>query len=228
MSGPRRKKMYEFLARRDGERCYIGGEPGNFNTLVLDHADNDNANNDPRNLHLVCRFINGLKNPRGRGKRKMLSSVYVSVTGSDSMLEPARTLSAEFKKNQEAEPAFRHWIFSETWTKGELPLDEAIDCGAATANCSQESTKRYVRKETSRVRLYEIVENAETKQKVIRFRKEWETHRLKEEKRRNDALAGGWARKQVKEVLSGKPHKKKKPDEERKEPPDESPSSESS
>ena len=205
LSGPKRRKLYELLARRDGERCFVGGERGNFWTLLIDHADNDNQNNDPVNLHLMCRSINGAKNPRGFGrKKKQSSSVYVCVSEEDysEALEPVRTTSAELKKNEQAEPDFRHWLFIEIWRKGRLPLEEVIDCGAAVAGCSQETIKRYLRKESSRVRLYQILEEPETGRKYVQFRPEWEKHRKKEEGRRTlDRQARNWREDTIRDAF---------------------------
>lgn len=216
MSGPRRKKAYEFLARRDGECCFIGGESGSKDTLVIDHADNDNRNNRLVNLHIICPSMNAVKNPRGRVRRK-LSSVCVSEAA--LKMESAQPSSAEFKKNLQAEPDFRHWLFTEIWRKGRLPLEEVIDCGAALARCSQESIRRYLRKECSRVRIYEIVEDSETKQKFVQFKPEWESHRKQEEQRRNnDRFAGNWREELIKDVAFIEEDSNKKIDEKKRTP----------
>jgi hypothetical protein len=214
--------MYEFLAHRDGEYCFIGGESGNDQTLVIDHADNDNSNNDPSNLNLICRSMNAAKNPRGRSRKKM-SSVCVNVREELLRAEFALPSSAEFKKNLQSEPDFRHWLFLEIWRKGRLPLDEVIDCGAAVARCSQESIKRYLRKECSRVRLYEIVNDETPRQKFVQLRGEWEQHRQNEEKRRNnDRYARNWRKDQIKGVAFIEKDNKKKVDESNKKAVDES------
>jgi hypothetical protein len=215
LSGPKRKKMYEFLARRDGERCFIGGERGNYHTLIIDHADNDNSNNTPSNLHLVCRQCNSMKNPRGRASKSgILSSVYVCEESNPYAFEYPKASSAEFVKNQQSEPAVRHWTFIEIWRKGRLPLDEAIDCAAAIGECSQESVRRYYRKETSRVRIYEFVEDQATGQKYIQFKPEWERFRQKEEQRRKaDWQARNWRKDQIKNVAFIEKDNKKKLDE---------------
>lgn len=192
MSGPRRKKMYEYLCHRDGERCFIGGELGNNSTLVIDHADNDNSNNHPSNLHLVCYSINTAKDPRGRGRRK-LSSVRVSACEELYRIESALPTSATLKKNQQAEPDFRHWLFLEVWRDGRLLLEDVIDSGAAYANCSQDAIKRYIRKECSRVRIYEMVKDHNMGREYIQFKSEWEEHRKKAEARKTlDRIARNW------------------------------------
>jgi hypothetical protein len=211
MSGPKRKRFYDILARRDGEYCFIGGEPGTRETLEIDHADGDRSHNCLPNLHLVCPSINSMKNPRGRGKKK-LSSVCVSVC--EDELEPAPPASAEFRKNLQSEPAFRHFLFIEVWRRGMVPIDELIDCGAAAARCSQETVKRYLRKECSHVRLYEVVDDPESKQRSVRFRPEWERHRQKELKRRElDWQARNWRKDQIKDISFIQKHAKAKIDE---------------
>lgn len=181
MNGPKRKKRYELLARKEGEYCFIGGEPGTKVSLVIDHADNNNANNKRSNLHLICRSMNSAKNPRGSSKRKR-SSACVSVNNDASGSEPVQ-VSAELKKNLQAEPDFRHWLFIEIWRKGRLSLIEVINCGAAIARCSQSAIRRYLDKESSRVRIYVIVEDPETKERFVQFRPYWERCRKLEERR---------------------------------------------
>ena len=221
MSGPKRKKMYEYLAKRDGECCFIAGEHGTKQTLVIDHADNNNGNNSRVNLHLMCISMNAAKNPRGRGRKK-LSSVCVSVSEELSKIESAQASSAEFKKNLQSEPDFRHWLFLEIWRKGRLPLDEVIDCGAAVARCSQETIKRYLRKECSRVRLYQIVEDTDNNRRFVQFNPEWEAHRKKEEERRQiDCYAKNWSEDQIKDVAYIEKDSKKKVDEKKKRTSDE-------
>ena len=216
MSGPKRKKTYEFLAHRDHERCFIGGEPGNNSTLVIDHADNDNSNNNPENLHLMCSSMNAAKNPRGRGRKKM-SSMRMSAPEELSKIGSAEPSSAQLKKNQQAEPDFRHWLFLEIWRKGKLLLDDVIDSGAAQAGCSQDSIKRYLRKECSRVRIYDLVQDLDTKEKFVQLKSEWEQHRKKEEEQRaDDCRARNWEKDDVKVVPFKEKDSTKKLDEEKK------------
>jgi hypothetical protein len=185
MNATRRKKLYKSLVLRDGECCFIGGEPGNASSLVIDHADNDNSNNTLGNLHLICRSTNAVKNPRG-SSRKIQSSMSMKTAEEMLRLEAAQASSAEFLKNMQAEPDFKHWLFSEIWRKARLPLNDVLDCGAAIARCSQATVNRYLKKECSRVRLYQIIEETDTKGRFVEFNPEWEELRKQEMDRRMD------------------------------------------
>ncbi len=210
MSGRNRKKLFAMLKQRDGAYCFICGEPGDEKTLVIDHADNDNSNNDPSNLHLVCRAINAAKNPR-KSVRRIQSSVGEKERETLIAIDCDQPQSAEFRKNLESEPAFRRWLFIEIWRKREIDYEDALDCGAAVARCSQQTIIRYLKKECSRVRLYKITVKSETKQRLIQFRPFWEMCRRKEEARR---LLGqqsrNWRKDSNKDVLVLLKDKKKK------------------
>lgn len=108
----------------------------------------------------------------------------------ESEPEKTRINSAEFAKNLQSEPDFRHWLFSEVWRNGRVEWEEALDCGAAIGRCSQETVRRYLKKETSRVRPYRVMEDEETKTKYVVFRENWDRARRKEEERRaNDRFS---------------------------------------
>jgi len=193
MTGPKRKRIYEELVRRDGECCYIGGEKGTFETLVIDHLDNNPKNNNRKNLHLVCRSINHAKNPRGRSRKQS----FVCVSG--DMNEDPRPSSAEMAKNLQSEPDFRHWLFMEIWRKGGLELDDVIYSGAAAARCSPETVRRYTKTQTRRLRPFDVIEDLDSKTKHVVFRLKWEKAREKEENRRIlNAQAKNWKESQGK------------------------------
>jgi hypothetical protein len=194
MSGPRRKKIYDFLVARDGEFCWIGGETGNNHTLVIDHWDNNNANNDLQNLHLICRSVNALKNPRGRS-RKIQSSTYVcaDVSASITKLMNPRSLSPELEKNLHAEPRFRHWLFSNVVHHTRIKLATVLNGGAETAHCSQETIKRYVRKLTWEEGLYHMVMDIDTQTEFVELKPAWDTFRKKiEEVKKLDEQVKNW------------------------------------
>ena len=123
LNGPKRRKLYRLISQRDGEFCWIGGEPGDNNSLVVDHWDNDNSNNDPQNCHLLCRSMNGLKNPRGRDRRHKKHSS-VCVGGREGSLGHGEigVATLEMLKNQTAEPAFRHWLFGRVVREGRVSI----------------------------------------------------------------------------------------------------------
>jgi hypothetical protein len=202
MSGPRRSKIYKFLCQRDGERCFIGTEAGNKETLVVDHWDNDNTHTDPSNLHLICRGMNAVKNPRRSYRGKMQSSVYVCENGNHELIEPPKTVSAEFLKNQIAEPIYLHWLFAEVVQHGRIPISDAIDCGAAIAHVSQVTVARYLKKATCKVGLFQLVEGGEIRDRFVELRPVWATFRKTEEERKKlEKYARNWR----KEILDGIP-----------------------
>jgi hypothetical protein len=107
--------------------------------------------------------------------------------------EPIKTNSAELIKNQQSEPAFRHYLFIEIVHHTRRLFEEIILEGASTAHCSQATIKRYLEKETCKIRLYRIVEDEATKEKYIEFKPEWNAFRKKdEERRRLNELANNW------------------------------------
>ena len=65
MNSRTRQITYEYLKLRDGEYCRICGVSDEDKLLMVDHIDNDNSNNTPKNLQLLCRRCNYNKNPRG-------------------------------------------------------------------------------------------------------------------------------------------------------------------
>ncbi len=196
MSAARRKKFYEFLVLRDGEVCFIGDEDGTTESLIIDHWDGDNSNNDPKNLHLFCRTMNNVKNPRGRDHRhKLVSSVYVCVNPQEDIRnsEPRVTQSAEFLKSQDAQPRFRHWLFLNIVKMKRIALDEAINSGAEIAHVSQVTVKRYLGRVLSEVSIYQIEVEAETGKKFLALKPKWDTfRRANEAKQKLNQQAKNW------------------------------------
>jgi hypothetical protein len=142
LNSRQRRKLFEQLRARDGERCNVCKRFGNCNTLVVDHRDNNPDNNGLSNLQLLCRRHNYTKNPRG-SKPKM-------VLDSRELAQPKIT-SAEFLKNTKSEPSFCHWIHRILRKEHRIPYDDAINSGAQMAGCSPVTAKRYLDKLTSSV-----------------------------------------------------------------------------
>ena len=76
MSGQARKKWYKFLGKRDGEFCKFCRRSPKEMQLVIDHKDNNNSNNNPKNFQLLCRRCNLIKNQK--------RSIAVCVNENDS------------------------------------------------------------------------------------------------------------------------------------------------
>lgn len=185
MSGPKRKKVYGMLVCRDGEKCFIGHEPGDFNSLIVDHWDGNNSNNRSRNLHLLCRAMNSIKNPRGsiHKRNEILSSVSVNRPVIDGVIRPqmVRVQSMEMLKNLQSEALFRHWFFSQIVHCIELDLDEVVTCAAEYIPCSVTSVNRYIDKVSCKLGLYQIQLNQDTGKKLIRLKPIWESFRKRNE-----------------------------------------------
>lgn len=162
MNSRTRKRLYPLLVKRDGERCAICRGHGTTLTLVIDHVDNDNSNNDPANVQLVCRKCNLEKNPRGGLNQ---SPIYVDTNAYESRKRP----SPELQRNMDCEPAFRRWLYRKVKTKGRIEFHDAVNAGAEKAGCSQATIVRYIQKVTSSEGIYQVVPDLEGEGKFIEF-----------------------------------------------------------
>lgn len=180
MSGPARKRIYQMLVKRDGEVCYIGGEPGTSETLVIDHWNNRNDDNRISNLHLLCRPMNAVKNPRGPGKKtELLSSVCVINRMNEEKIKSALPpiQSAELLQNLTKEPDFRHWLFHCIVKFVMMELNEVVNSGAELVRCSPRTIDRYLDKLTSSVGMYTLNEESSTGKKLITLKPRWDIFR---------------------------------------------------
>ncbi len=166
MNSRNRAKFYKLLTKRDGERCNICKKAGTIDTLVIDHKNNDNSDNRPENLQLLCHSDNSKKNPRGKGKKQSPES----IRGDEH--QEKKAYSPEFKKNQEAEPVFRHWLFEMVRKRSRMSLDDVLNGGAEKSVCSQSTINRYLQKECSIEGKY-IVSIGEDGKKYIEFNQEY-------------------------------------------------------
>src|SRR5258708_2304923 len=141
MNSRNRKKFFQLIVQRDGgPYCFIGGERLTYETAIIDHFTNRSDDNRLENLHLLCRSMNSVKNPRGRDKRhKVLSPMSGNIYVQMFETERLRTNSVELLKNMQAEPDFRHWLFWKVVHDGKVFFEDALDAGAAFARCSQET-----------------------------------------------------------------------------------------
>ena len=107
--------------------------------------------------------------------------------------EGLRTNSVEIIKNLQAEPDFRHWLFWKIIRDRKVLFEDALDAGAAFARCSQETVRRYLKKEISEVRLYSLIEEPESKKKLVVFKPELSICRgWQEEKERHKRFSQNW------------------------------------
>ncbi len=124
------------IVRRDGECCKFCGRSPPEVSLVIDHKDNDNRNNNLSNLQLTCRACNYKKNPR----RPLDMCVN----------EKSNSRFDSISINQEKEPKFREYVYGEIQETGSALWDDLVDAGAEFVGVSIETTKRYMRKMISK------------------------------------------------------------------------------
>lgn len=155
-----RKRLYSMLVSRDGEFCATCGKAGLSETLVVDHIDNNNANNDPDNLQLLCRSCNTKKNPRGKAKPRNASAEVHE-----------QSASRELIKNEKCEPLFRQWIETQVSKWSRLELKDAVNSGAEVAGVSPATSMRYLDKMTSSAGKLRVTTIDEVK--FIQFKEYW-------------------------------------------------------
>lgn len=159
--GHTRREFYEEMCADEGEWCKICGMKPPEVYLEIDHKDGNPKNNARKNRQFLCRSDNRKKNPRGKARRKALDP---------SIVDQPKVSSAEFQKNREAEPRFRHWLYEIVKGHGRILLNDAVNSGAEVANASQITIKRYIQKTCSGAGLYAIVHDSTLDAKVIEFR----------------------------------------------------------
>jgi hypothetical protein len=129
MNGPTRKKIYTELSK-NGELCQFCGRTSDVMQLVIDHIDNNNVNNNPENLRLLCRRCNYIKNPR----RPVDECVNENVHEEMSELQTSHT-----KK-----PLFRRFVWHEINELEEIPEKNILDSVAEELDMSQVTAKRWL------------------------------------------------------------------------------------
>ena len=142
-----RDRLYPILAKRDGEECSICGCIGNASSLVIDHFDNNNRNNELENLQLLCRKCNAIKNSRGKGKRKTLVDVAQHIT-----------TSREIILNEKYEPMFRKYLEKKCSEEFPVELKDLIASGAEITDASQTTIIRYIDKMCSSAGRFQIID----------------------------------------------------------------------
>ena len=144
MSGQLRKKRYKFLVKRDGEFCQFCRKTPNEGQLVIDHIDNNNSNNDPKNLQLFCRSCNYIKNPR--------RPVAMCVNENDS-----QDNMTELEINKTKEPQFKKYVAQRINENGSVQEKDLINSSAEVLSLSPMTTKRYLDKICSCEGIYQRV-----------------------------------------------------------------------
>lgn len=213
MNSRNRRKFYDLIVARDGGAfCFIGGEPLTFETAVIDHLNNLNNDNRLDNLHLFCKSMNCVKNSRGRDDRhRVLSPMSGKIYTQMCENEQVRTNSIEIIRNMVSEPNALHFIFWRMIRDGKILLEDALDGAASFARCSQETVRRYLKKELSELRLYMLREDPETGKKVIQFKPEWAIFREKlEDREKQKKVIRNWEEIMNEEAFGSLPSKNKR------------------
>lgn len=134
MRKSKRIELYHLLIQRDGDRCRICHVSGYRARLVVDHIDNDSRNNELSNLQLLCRTHNYRKNPR---PLKTIDS---------QIIQDPKPQTFEMRRNIQAEPKFRAWLWAQLTKRMRITEGEAINSGSEVAGISPLTARRYLSK----------------------------------------------------------------------------------
>src|SRR5689334_19953968 len=113
LSKERLDRIYAAVAKRDGEFCHVGGEPGNPESLFLAQWKGGAESHDPTDIRLVCQPVLILLNRSCRLSRKKNDPsdiIYVCESIEAHATVSSRT-SLELLKSLVARPLFNHWLF---------------------------------------------------------------------------------------------------------------------
>jgi hypothetical protein len=159
-----REWIFNFLCIRDGKYCIACGPQKKHKNLEIDHADGNEFNDKPENLHLTCQKHNlEFRKLTPRQHVKLIAGysaknvcVCVSKKGNPST-ELSRYMvdytegSPEMRANSYYEVKFREWVLEENSKIGAISKKEVINSGAEVIGCSPATIGRYLDKLTSSV-----------------------------------------------------------------------------
>ena len=156
MNSRTRRKWYRFLVKRDGEVCKFCQKSSPEVKLVIDHKDNDNSNDHPSNLQLVCRHCNYLKNPR---------PFAMSVSESERIRVNSHR---ELDVNRTKEPQFREYTIKKVDKERRFDEEDLVFSSAEKLRLSPTTTRRYLSKMCSSEGVLERIRSGD--QVLIRFK----------------------------------------------------------
>ena len=136
-----------------GKVCGCKDEKTSAGKLIIEHKDNDHLNWDPDNLQLASQSCNIKKNPP---YRRDVDNVRDTRGVRDTVDEDIKPRSAEMLRNMKSEPTFQNWLKKEMNKKLRMELEDVINSGAHIAEVSIDTTRRYLKKLTSRLGPYYI------------------------------------------------------------------------
>jgi len=157
MSGQARKKWYEYLTKRDGEFCKFCKITSKEVQLVIDHIDNNNSNNGPKNFQLLCRRCNHIKNQ----KRVVAMCVNENETQNEM---------SELEINKTKEPQFKKYVAQQVNENGSVQEKDLINSSAEVLSLSPMTTKRYLDKICSSEGIYQRVKRVSDR--IIKYKDE--------------------------------------------------------
>lgn len=155
------KLAYSFIAERDGDYCLICGpkKDGFRYRLQIDHADNNQDNGSPENLHLLCPRCNCQKRQLPVAEQKKLIKVYSDKnvrererehgTGATKQIKALVDYSSgsiEMQANSHYENNYREWLLANIKQIGFITKYESIHSGAEFVGCSSVTSDRYLKK----------------------------------------------------------------------------------
>lgn len=125
----------QWFCKGCGKEVYQDKEP----KAQVDHIDNDSSNNNSKNIQVLCRSCNRIKNP-------------------SKPHEPEKVVTQSESTNMRVEEGWRIWVSNKVLnSNGEgYPVEEAINSGAELFQCSPETIdRRYIKKITSEAGKFE-------------------------------------------------------------------------
>jgi len=151
------KKIKRELTKRDGQKCKICNNNNiPLKRLLVEHIDNNYKNNNMDNLQLACQSCNIKKNPP---YQKIKDVDNVRVRECVSLEETPKPQSAEMARNMKSEPMFIGWLEKEMRHCNKMELEDVVCSGAQYSGVSIDTIRtRYLKKLTSRLGFYDVVE----------------------------------------------------------------------
>jgi hypothetical protein len=154
------KWKYIALVYRDRERCFhCHKKPTKKRKLEIDHADNDPANDDPENQHLLCRKCNLWFRGKSTFDHIRILQEDSAKNGGEGGKADIRTsklnlgygnASPEMQANLCYEAKVNDWVLRMIDEHdGHISRKEAINGSSAYAGCSTNTATRYIDKMTS-------------------------------------------------------------------------------
>ena len=143
LNGNQSRVVKMALIKRDGAKCWICRDRLKAEQLIVENPLNDGDHTQIEQLKLACESCNGRKNSRGKSRANPSRGMMI-----EDLLRP-KTMTAEMRKNEECEPAFRRFIIGLIEDHGEMPLKETRNAGAEEVGCALDTAQRYLDKMTS-------------------------------------------------------------------------------